>query len=315
MLRVRVYDNGRLLEGDERLLETAGPRWIDVLEPTEEVLSRLGARFGLHRLAIEDCLHLDQRPKIEDYGTHHFIVLQGFTAPSDSWDDLTLHEVHFFLGADWLITVHDKAHEALETARTRLDADPAGTLGKGVDFVMYLVADAMVDRHFSLLDCFNDELEAYEETIFEQYPKPSVLQEIFKLKRALVLVRRVMSPQRDVVGALARRGLPQIQDKTTPYFRDVADHLVRIAEQMESARDLVASVVEAYLSQVANRTAEVSKQLTVFASIFLPLSFIVGFFGQNFAVLERPQLFWVMLASMVVLPAGTIAWFRHKGWF
>ena len=315
MLRVRVYDNGKCHDGDERLLDLPGAKWIDVQEPTEAVLNGLATKYGLHRLAIEDCLHLDQRPKIEDYGSHHFVVLQGFTAATDSWDDLTLHEVHFFLGPDWLITVHDKAHEAIAAAHTRIDADPAGTLGRGVDFVMYLIADALVDRHFALLDCFNDELEAYEESIFSEYPQPSVLQEIFKLKRALVLVRRVMSPQRDVMGALARRGLPQIQERTTPYFRDVADHLVRIAEQMESARDLVASVVEAYLSQVANRTAEVSKQLTVFASIFLPLSFIVGFFGQNFEVLGNPAFFWVMLASMVILPLSTILWFRHKGWF
>ncbi len=315
MLRVRVYDNGRLLDGDEALLDHAGLKWIDVLKPEEPVLNKLAERFGLHKLAIEDCLHLDQRPKLEDYGTHQFLVLQGFSTPTEQWADLEMHEMHFFLGPDWIITVHDKGHAAIEQAHKRLDADPANTLGRGVDFVMYLLADALVDRNFPLLDCFNDALEDLEERIFAAFPPSTMLQEIFKLKRALVLVRRVLSPQRDVVGLLARRGVPQVQERTTIYFRDVFDHLVRIYEQIDAARDLVGNVVDAYLSQVANRTNDISKQLTIFASIFLPLSFIVGFFGQNFDVIAQPPALWVMLASMVLLPATMIAWFHHKGWF
>lgn len=314
MLRVRVYDNGRLLDGDEALLATPGPKWIDVLQPDEGVLNKLGERFGLHKLAIEDCLHLDQRPKLEEYGNHQFLVLQGFSTPTDKWSDLEMHELHFFIGADWIITVHDKSHQAIEQTHKRLEADPANTLGRGVDFVMYLLADALVDRNFPLLDCFNDALEDLEERIFADYPSRDMLQETFQLKRALVLVRRVLSPQRDVVGLLARRGVPQVQERTTIYFRDVFDHLVRIYEQIEAARDLVGSVVEAYLSQVANRTNDVTKQLTIFASIFMPLSFIVGFFGQNFAVLGGTPFFVIMLVTIFALPVSMIFWFRHKDW-
>ncbi len=314
MLRVRVYDNGRLLDGDETLLDHAGLKWVDVIEPDEAVLNKLGTRFGLHKLAIEDCLHLDQRPKLEDYGTHQFLVLQGFSTTTDKWADLSMHELHFFIGPDWLITVHDKGHGAIEQTHKRLDADPTGTIGRGVDFVVYLLADALVDRNFPLLDSFNEALEDLEERIFAEFPPRSMLQETFELKRALVLVRRVLSPQRDVVGLLARRGIPQVQERTTIYFRDVFDHLVRIYEQIDAARDLVGNVVDAYLSQVANRTSDISKQLTIFASIFMPLSFIVGFFGQNFDSLNHPALFGLMLATMVVLPVSMLLWFRHKGW-
>ncbi len=314
MLRVRVYDQGRLLDGDEALLATPGPKWIDVVEPDEATLLKLGERFGLHRLAIEDCMHLDQRPKLEDYGTHQFLVLQGFSSENDQWADLELHELHFFLGPDWLITVHDKGHRAMDGAHKRLEADPAGTIGRGVDFVAYLLADALVDRHFPLLDCFTDELELLEEKIFEGPPSKTMLQDIFALKRALVMVRRVLSPQRDVVGLLSRRGIPQVQERTTLYFRDVYDHLVRIYEQLDSARELVGGTVEAYLSQVANRTNDITKQLTIFAAIFLPLSFIVGFFGQNFDVLGQRGFFWAMIGLMIALPLGMIFWFRHKEW-
>ncbi|MFZ5446936.1 MAG: magnesium/cobalt transporter CorA [Myxococcota bacterium] len=314
MLRVRVYDNGRLLDGDEGLLTHGGAKWIDVLQPDEPTLNRLAERFGLHKLAIEDCLHLDQRPKLEEYGNHQFIVLQGFSCVEQRWSNLTMHEVHFFLGPDWLITVHDQGHAAIEHTHKRLEADPANTIGRGVDFVAYLLADALVDGNFPLLESFNEALEDLEERIFTAFPTPEVLHETFQLKRALVQVRRVLSPQRDVVGLLARQGIPQVNERTTLYFRDVFDHLVRLYEQIDAARDLVGNVVDAYLSQVANRTGDISKQLTIFASIFMPLSFIVGFFGQNFDALGRPQFMWAMLVSMVVLPASMIAWFRHKGW-
>lgn len=314
MLRVRVYDQGRLLDGDEALLTNPGLKWIDVAQPDEATLSRLGERFGLHKLAIEDCLHLDQRPKLEDYGTHQFLVLQGFSSETDAWAELELHELHFFLGPDWVITVHDKNGKALDTVHKRVELDPAGTLGRGVDFLTYVIADALVDRHFPLLDCFTEEIEQLEEKIFASRPTSQLLQDIFALKRALVLVRRVLSPQRDVIGLLSRRGIPQVQERTTIYFRDVYDHLVRIYEQLESARDLVSSSVDAYLSQLANRTNDITKQLTIFAAIFLPLSFVVGFFGQNFDALNRPGLFWVMLALMLLLPIGMVVWFRHKEW-
>ncbi len=313
MLRVRVYDNGRLLDGDEALLATAGPKWIDVLSPTEEVLTRLGERYGLHKLAIEDCLHLDQRPKLEEYGNHQFLVLQGFSTPTEKWADLEMHELHFFIGPDWLITVHEKEQDSVNLTHKRLDADLAGTLGKGPDFVCYLLADAMVDHNFPMLDRFNDELEDLETAIFEK-PTRELLQRAFALKRNLVQVRRVLSPQRDVVGLLARRGVANVQEKTTLYFRDVYDHLVRLYEQIDAARDLLGNVMEAYLSVVANKTNEVTKQLTLFASIFMPLSFVVGFFGQNFTILNEPLLFWASITVTLALPVGMIFYFRSREW-
>ena len=314
MLSVRTFHEGKFTEGDAALLGSPGLTWVDVREPDEATLLTLAERYGLHRLAIEDCLHLDQRPKLEEYPGHQFLVLQGFTCAAESLSDVTMHELHFFLGPDWLITVHDKAHAAIDQVAKRLTADPAGTIGRGVDFVAYLLADALVDWNFPLLDRVNDAIDDLEERVFDAGPAPSLMQEALELKRTLVLVRRVLSPQRDVVGLLARRGVPNVQEKTTLYFRDVYDHLVRIYEQLDAARDLVGNVVDAYLSVVANRTADVSKQLTIFATLFLPLSFVVGFFGQNFEHLSQPVYFWLMLSLMVVMPATMFWWFRRKEW-
>jgi magnesium transporter len=312
MIQVCLLKEGKVLSGGEELLEHAGPKWIDVQHQTEEELRRLQERFGLHRLAIEDCLHLDQRPKLEEYPNHQFLVLQGFTA-SDDVCQLTLHEQHFFLGPDWLISVHELPFSGLEAVRQRVLVDPEATLARGVDFLLYLLADALVDHNFPILDAFNDELEDLEAIIFEQ-PAPEHLQRIFALKRMLVSFRRVLSPQRDVMGILSRRGVPNVQERTALYFRDVYDHLVRLYEQIDAGRDLVGNVMDGYLSMVANKTNDITKQLTIFATIFLPLSFITGFFGQNFEVLSQRGFFWLMLVMVGAFPVGLVFWFRSRKW-
>ncbi|MBL8919194.1 MAG: magnesium/cobalt transporter CorA [Myxococcaceae bacterium] len=313
MLRVRVFEDGKVLQGGEELLQHAGPKWLDVQDPDEALLNRLGEKFGLHKLAIEDCLHLDQRPKLEEYPGHLFIVLQGFTCPPNAIADAELHELHFFLGPGWLITVHDKAHQAVDQVHKRLDADPSA-IGRGVDFVAYLLADAQVDLLFPLMEQFADAIDQLEDEIFES-PSKDLLQQIFALKRTLVVVRKVMSPQRDVVGLLSRHGSGPISERTTVYFRDVYDHLVRIYEQIDTNRDLLGNAMDAWLSVVANRTNDITKQLTILASVFLPMSFVAGFFGQNFDVLSGQPFFIAMLAAMLLIPLSMALWFRSKDWW
>lgn len=312
-VQVRVHHEGRTLSGGEELLDQPGPKWIDVLMPTEEGLLRLAERFGLHRLAVEDCLHLDQRPKLEEYPNHQFIVLQGFTPASKDICDLTLHEHHFFMGPDWLISVHEFPFEAHDEVRRRVETDPKGTIERGVDFILYLLADVLIDRQFPIMDAFNDELEDLEVAIFEHAEKEQ-LQRIFELKRMLVSFRRVLSPQRDVVGLLARRGILHIQEKTTLYFRDIYDHLVRLYEQIDGGRDLLGNAMDGYLSMVANKTNDITKQLTIFATIFLPLSFIVGFFGQNFDEIQGKGFYYTMWAMIVLFPVALIIWFKRNRW-
>ncbi len=319
MIRVRTHGPRGLTEGGLELVPavldaTADLLWVDVEAPTEAELEQLGKHFGLHRLEIEDCLHLDQRPKLEEYPGHHFLVMQGFTPDLSAKHELLMHELHLFLSHRWLITVHESANEAIGHARARLAADPLAVLGRGVDHLAYVIVDALVDLNFPVLDRFNDALDELEAQIFLS-PNPAMLQEAFVLKRNLVHVRRVLSPQRDVVGLLAKGGVGPVSDKTTVYFRDVYDHLVRIYEQIDAARDLVGNAMDVYLSVIANRTNDVTKQLTIFASIFMPLSFIVGFFGQNFDVLGQPPFFYGMLVLVLALPAGMFMWFKRNGWW
>ncbi len=314
MLRVRVYDNGRLLDGGEELLEE-GRAQVDRRARARRGDARsLAERFGLHKLAIEDCLHLDQRPKLEEYPHHQFIVLQGFSCADAKLTDVIMHELHFFLGPDWVITVHEKAAPRDRPVHKRIDADPANTSGEASTSWRTCWPTRWSTSIFRCWRRSTTRSTELEDEIFES-PKRGMMQQIFELKRTLVLVRKVMSPQRDVVGLLARRGIPGVNERTTIYFRDVYDHLVRIYEQIDTNRDLLGNAMDAWLSVVANRTNDITKQLTILASIFLPLSFVVGFFGQNFDVLGTPPFFYVMLTIMAVVPLGMVGWFKHKDWW
>ena len=305
--------DGKLSAGGLELLEGPGNTWVDVQAPTAAEMKSLAERFELHALEVEDALTHNERPKLELFPGHTFIVLQGFRLKNVQAMTLDVVEMHLFVGPHWVMTVHSHESPAVAEALKRVRAEPARTLGRGADRVAYAVADAMVDAHFPIFDSFNDHLEELETAVFEQV-HPEQLQRLFQLKRQLSVMRRVLSPQRDVMGMLSREGVENIHSRTTLYFRDVYDHLIRLYEQIDADRDLLGNIIEGYLSMMANRTANVSKQLTVIATVFLPLSFVVGFFGQNFSQLQTPFFFWVMLASMVVIPATLFIWFRRQHW-
>jgi len=323
MFRVMEFADGRvqLSEGTERVaLPPEGTlRWIDLIGQDAPQLELLRSRFDFHPLTLEDCAHLDQRPKMEEYRDHVFLVTQGFRCPGEQVRELELQELHAFLGERYLVTVHLSPIAALEKAWIRLTGD-AKLLERGAAFAYYLVVDGMVDDNFPILDRIADELDEIEDSVLAS-PRREDLQRIFELKRHLVAMRKVLSPQRDVQGLLSKRGDPRIGERTAVYMRDVYDHLMRINESIEANRDLLGNALEAYLSAVGQRTNEIMKYLTVMSAIFLPLSFIVGFFGQNFEHLpfirdwvHSDHLMWGMIATCVALPAAMLAWFKQKGW-
>jgi magnesium transporter len=217
------------------------------------------------------------------------------------------------------VTVHERPIGALEQVWTRVAGEPR-LLERGVAFVYYLVADRIVDDNFPILDRIADELEELEDSVLGS-PKRRDLQRIFELKHHLVSMRKVLSPQRDVLGLLVKRGDTRIDERTAVYLRDVYDHLVRINESIEANRDLLGNAHDAYLSAVGQRTNEIVKHLTIMSAIFLPLAFVVGFFGQNFDNLpglrdwvHSDRLMWAMIAMCVAIPAVMLAWFKHKDW-
>jgi magnesium transporter len=295
-------------------------RWIDLADQDDASLELLRQRFRFHPLAIEDCAHLDQRPKVEEYGDHLFLVTQGFTCPDIRVKHLELHELHAFLGERYLVTVHEGGIPALESVWQRVAGDKAPA-ERGADFLYYLIADALVDSNFPILDRISDELEELEDAVLQE-PQKKQLHRTFELKRHLATMRKAISPQRDTMANLARRGDARVSERTSLYFRDVYDHLSRINESIEMNRDLLGNARDAYLSAVSNRTNEIMKALTLLSAVFLPLSFVVGFFGQNFEDLpgihdwtRNDFLTDVMIGICLATPLGMMVWFRQKRWF
>jgi magnesium transporter len=323
MFRVIELRDGRVeaSEGVDRVQPPApgGLAWIDLREQDAAQLELLRARFQFHPLAIEDCAQYDQRPKMEEYRDHLFLVTQGFACVDEQVVHLELAELHAFLGERYLVTVHQSSIAALDETWGRLAGD-AAAFARGVDFAYYLIADGIVDDTFPILDRIADELDELEDGVLAS-PRAAILHRIFELKRHLVVMRKVLSPQRDVFGLLSKRGDARISERTSLYLRDVHDHLMRINESIDANRDLLGNALDAYLSAVSQRTNEIVKTLTVMSAIFLPLSFVVGFFGQNFRNLpvftdwqSSDALMWTMIATCLALPAAMLAWFRYRDW-
>lgn len=289
-----------------------GERWIDVVAPTEDDLRLLGERFGFHPLALEDCSHADQRPKSEEYGDYLFIVVHGFDWPDPS-EAPSWRELHAFLGRDYLVTVHDHAIGGLDHVWRRVTTEPG--FSRSIDFIYYLVVDHCVDENFPILDRIADELDDLEVRVLER-PEKDCLARIFALRGHLQLMRKVLSPQRDVMAMLSRRGDERVSEKTSLYFRDVYDHLARIVESIEGHRELLNNALDAYLSATSQRTNEIMKALAIVSAVFLPLTFITGFFGQNFAHLpfESDPLMYTMIVACIVLPAALLIWFKRRNW-
>lgn len=284
--------------------------WLDLTDPGVAESGDLQELFGFHPLALEDMLKRDQRPKLEVYGDYMFLVYYGAGRKGGK---VRLEEVHAFLSGSYMVTSHRHPCPALEEVRARLSQGEP----RSEQFVVYRVIDGLTDSFFPVLDRVDDEIERLEGEIFD-HSNPEQLERITNLRRELVELRRVVAPQRDLLA----RGIdeiveiPGLEADSRTYFRDVYDHAIRIADQIDSYRDLVAGTRDAYLSVVSNRLNQITKQLTVVATVFLPLSFLVGFFGQNFRWLvvniDSAAAFWLLgVGGLALSLVGLLIWFRR----
>ncbi|MGZ4286105.1 MAG: magnesium/cobalt transporter CorA [Solirubrobacteraceae bacterium] len=288
--------------------------WLDLTSPSHEQLGKLQELFGFHPLAIEDSEEFRQRPKLDNYGDYVFLVFYGARGghPEDP-----LREVHLFISGKYVITVHRDPLPPLDEQREQLD----GQVLHSEQFLIYRVLDALTDSFFPLLSDIDDEIDQIEDAVLAN-PSDKELERLFALKRQLVAMRKVVTPQRDIfarsIDQIAE--LPGLQLDERDYFRDIYDHLIRISDLIDSYRDLLSGATDLYLSTVSNRQNDVMKQLTVIATIFLPLSFITGFFGQNFAymvtdLIKTEWVFWIVgVGSMVATGIGLLIYFWRKGW-
>jgi magnesium transporter len=293
--------------------------WLDVSGPTPEQVSELGAALGLHPLAVEDSIRFGQRPKLDTYADTALLVMHGGTEshPEDE-NPRPLEEIHCYISGDYIVTLHREPFPPLEKLKALVQRM---TTVKSEQYYVYKVVDAIADSYFPVLADIDDEIDDLENKIVARAGKRQ-LEEIFRLKRVLLQLRKAVVPMRDVFARQsdAIADLAGLEADSHDYFRDVYDHLIRIADELDSYHEMVASCTDLYLSMVANRQGEISTQLTVIASIFLPLSFLTGFFGMNFdwegshLLTGRLTFVTLGLGTMVAASVAMWWWFRHNGW-
>jgi magnesium transporter len=297
-------------------LQRPGFTWIDLEDPTDEDLARLGKLMSLHPLTIEDARTFRQRPKIEEYDGYVFMVIFGVGEETESGGPI-LREVHIIISGENVVTIHHRPIAALADLRDRYNDQPI----RSEQFLVYKVLDAVISTFVPVLSRTDDDIDDVEQQVIDN-PTQAELQRIFALKRDLVAMRRVISPMRDMFARNADRiaELPGLETDDRLYFRDVYDTLIRVSELVDSYRDLLSGATDMYLSTVANRQGEVNKQLTIIATIFLPLTFLTGFFGQNFSYLVTHWIhsewsFWVFGIGLLVVSAiGFRIYFKRKRW-
>ncbi|MDQ6892943.1 MAG: magnesium transporter CorA family protein [Acidobacteriota bacterium] len=278
----------------------------DFQSPTDSELASLQRELNLHPLAIDDVQHRHQRPKIDVYPDHYFLVFYRITSAGKS---ISIEEIDLFIGPHFLILCHEGEVPLLTEVFERFSRL---TGEHDVSGLLYELLDAFVDEYFPVMDGLADRTEAVEASVFEEFEK-SRLAELLDLKKDLALLRRVIAPERDAVNVLLRRDPPVLDVARIFYFQDVYDHLIRITDSIDTYRELLTGSLDAFLSVENNRLSEVVRRLTLISTIFLPLSFITGFFGMNFQRLAGAgdRLFLGAIASMVLLPIGML-WFLRR---
>ncbi|MGH2621876.1 MAG: magnesium/cobalt transporter CorA [Anaerolineales bacterium] len=298
-----------------------GLLWVDIQkEPRETVEPLLREVFGFHPLAIDDALDETHVPKVDDWGTYLYLVLHGVLNSTVGQEDgLQTDEIDIFAGSRYIVTFQDYPIPAVDRAWNVVQRDPR-VLTQGAGHLLYRIIDETESDYLTLLDSIDETLSRIEDEIFAN-PEPALLSEVFSLKRVLLRIRRGIAPQREVINKLARGDFQQFSPEDRMYFRDVYDHLVRLNDILESLRDLVGSAMEIYLSVVGNRLNDVLKTLTIITTLFMPLSFIAGFFGMNF--FQATDLFasWTgrlsfvtVIGLMLATPILMYTWMRRRAW-
>jgi magnesium transporter len=317
---VRVFRDGVTRDAeavDPAWLAPAAPEivWVDIEAPGDAERRLLLETFHFHELAVEDAVAELHHPKIEAYGDVLYLILHGMVG-GERRRGFTTQDVDFFLGRNYLVTVHHTASRSIAGEREVL-ARHGALLGEGPCALLHRIVDHMVDHYGPEVDALEDRLEALEQRVFSD-SRRTPLREILTLKSDIASLRRVTLPQRDAVNRLARREFPQISDALAYRFRDVHDHLVRYADEAVFLQDRVTGLLDAYLSTQSNRLNQVMKVLTVIATIFMPLTVLTSMYGMNVPLPHLPggegAQFWWILGMMGAASAAMLWAFRRMGW-
>ncbi|AMV39397.1 magnesium/cobalt transporter CorA [Planctomyces sp. SH-PL62] len=309
---------------DEAIRDELGTLWLDIDDapgqPSAVAEHLLRDVFRFHPLAIEDALRETHVSKIDDWDDYLYLVFHSTSIDPEA-DDLRLEELDVFLGPNYLVTYHERTLAFLSESREAIEHDPRDRMKHGADHLLFRFLDRSVDQSLAAIEQLDERIDRVQDEVMERMD-PRNLQKIFRIKRSAIQLQRTFSPQRDVLNRLARDPYRVVKEEHRIYFRDVYDHVVRIHDISESLRDLIAGTLDTYLSVMSNRSNDIMKTLTMVTVMFMPMSFIVGFFGMNFfgatlaleTWLPKWALFLGSIAIMSLSPVGMLAFARRRRW-
>ncbi len=299
----------------ERLTVPGRVVWLDVQGfGSQEILQTLGECLGIHPLAMADVVHVPQRPKVELYDDRLLVITQ--MARVNDEDEIVIEQVSLVLGPGWVVSFQERPGDVFDPIRNRIHVQTSRIRRMGPDFLLYALIDAVIDGYFPVVERLGDIVETLEEEIIER-PDVSTLTRLHATRRTLLMLHRVQWRQRDAVNSMLRdEGLP-IGDELKPYLRDAHDHAFQTLDAIDTYREMVGGLMDLQLSSASYRMNEVMKTLTIVATIFIPLTFVVGVYGMNFD--HMPELHWrwgygATWAVMIAIAAGLLGWFRYRGW-
>ena len=292
-----------------------GEVWVDLASLSRQNIALLDNCFGFHPLAVEDAMNPVSRVKVDEYPGFLFAIVRGvrFVPETDDPYDLETFNISFFLGRNFLVTVHGGQSSAMPVVMDRMQRHPE-LLRAGAERVMHAIMDAAIDAYFPLLDDIDEFVNGLEERVFQKFDQ-TALHEIFQVKRLTLTLRRHLSPQREVFNVLANRPSPLLAPEVQVYFRDIYDHNLRIHESLETYRELLSSTLDSYLTQVSNRLGSVTKGLSVVATVSIPFVVVSGMWGMNFRVIPwagNPHAFWYMLALQLGIAGALLLILRWR---
>jgi magnesium transporter len=286
---------------------------IDGLHDTE-LLKKIGEHYGLHPLVLEDIVHTHQRPKLEDFDKYMYVVMRMIDYNVDT-HEITSEQLSLILGENYVLTFQERPGDVFNPVRQRLQKSARLRLSR-CDYLAYALLDAVVDRHFVILEAFGEDVEDLEDGLLDN-PSTKLLEKTHALKRELIVLRKAVWPLREVVSGLERSESSLIGKETKLFLRDLYDHTIQVIDGVESYRDMTSGLQDLYLSSVSNKMNEVMKVLTIIATVFIPLGFMAGVFGMNFEFM--PELKWKWSYPLFWVAAGAVAgtmitYFRKKDW-
>ena len=296
--------------------DTPSVTWINIEGVNQtDPIEQAGRHFNIHPLVLEDIANTGQRPKMEDFGDYIFVVLKMLRHDMET-DEVRSEQVSLILGPHFVISFQEVEGDVFNSIRDRIRKAKGRIRKMGADYLAYALIDAVVDNYFLILERFGDRIEGMEDELVTN-PTPETLQTIHTLKRELIFLRRSVWPLRETISGLQRAESILIADSTGIYLRDVYDHTIQVIDTVESLRDMVSGMLDTYLSSVSNRMNEVMKVLTIIATIFIPITFIAGIYGMNFAFM--PELGWrgayfVVLGIMAGAGLAMVIYFKRKRW-